>query len=63
MKHLSRIVPVIAVVAAVGGAIVYVQSQTAQRPVMVEVKPQPAAQTQQSLVPPSDRYANSAVGH
>jgi len=64
MKHLLRIVPVIAVVAAVGAAIVYVQTQTAQRPVAVEVKLQPPAQMQQSLVPPSDRYAHdSAAGH
>jgi len=58
-----RILPVLAVIAAVGAAIVHVRSQAAERSATVEVKQQPAAAKPQTLVPPSDRYANSAVGN
>ena len=57
MKQLARILPVIAVLAAVGAAIYHVRSQAAERPAAVEIKPEAPATTHQSLVPPSDRYA------
>ena len=57
MKHLSRILPVAAVIAAVGGAIYYVHAQAAYRPAAVEMKA--AAPAPATLVPPSDRYANN----
>jgi hypothetical protein len=62
MKHLSRILPVAAVLAAMGGAIYYVHAQAAYRPPVVEVK-QAAPSAPASLVPPSDRYANNSAAN
>ena len=59
MKHLTRILPVIVVVGAVGAAIYHVRSQAAERPAAFEIKPDTPATTQQFLVPPSDRYAST----
>ena len=59
MSHLMRILPVLAVIAAVGAAIVHVRSQAAERPATVEVNQQATAAKPETLVPPSDRYAHS----
>jgi len=61
MRHLSRILPVIAVIAAVGAAIYHVRSQAAERPAVVGINQQPPAVKQASLVPPSDRYATDSA--
>jgi len=61
MKNLQRILPAIAVVAVLGGAIFYVRSEAPQRPEPVAVK---APIASQNLLPASDRYANNpGVGH
>jgi hypothetical protein len=57
MQNLMRILPILAVVTVLGGAIYYVQSQAPQRHQPVETaKAQPASQ---NLLPTSDRYANA----
>lgn len=60
MKTLLRIVPVVAVVVALGGAIYYVQSNAPVRPAAVEVSKAPAVSPGTTL-PPSDRYANNSA--
>lgn len=59
MKQLARILPAVAVIVAVGAAIYHVRSQAAERPAAFEIKPGTPATAQQSLVPPSDRYAST----
>ena len=60
MKTFQRIVPVVAVVLALGGAIYYVQSNAPVRPEPIEVsKAQPVSPG--STLPPSDRYANNSA--
>ena len=56
MKNLQRILPVVAIVAALGGAIYYVQSNAPVRPEQVEVSK--AAPAPGNTAPASDRYAN-----
>ena len=60
MKTLQRIVPVVAVVVALGGAIYYVQSNAPVRPAAIEVSKAPAV-SPGSTLPPSDRYANNSA--
>ena len=57
MKTLMRVLPVVAALAAIGGAIYHVNAQGPVRPVTAEVtKP---ALTPGNTLPPSDRYANN----
>jgi hypothetical protein len=58
MKNLQRILPVVAIVAALGGAIYYVQSNAPARPVAFEVSK--AAPAPGNTAPVSDRYSNNA---
>ena len=58
MKTLQRIVPVVAIVVALGGAIYYVQSNAPVRPEPIEVSKAQVA-SPGSTLPPSDRYANN----
>ena len=58
MKTLQKILPLIAVVAVLGGAIYYVVSSQPGRP---EPAPVAKAATAQNLLPPSDRYANASA--
>ena len=57
MKTLQRVFPIIAIVVVLGGAIYYVQASAPQRPEPAQQVKAPAAS--QSLLPPSDRYANT----
>jgi len=60
MKNLQRILPVVAVVFALGGAIYYVQSNAPVRPAAVEVSKAAPANT----APTSDRYgANASINN
>jgi hypothetical protein len=62
MKTLQRILPVIAIVAVLGGAIYYVQSNAPHHAEAAEAAKAPAPA--KSLVPPSDRYgADSTPAH
>jgi len=58
MKTLQRILPFVAVVGILGGAIYYVVSSQPQRP---EPAPVAKAAATQNLLPPSDRYANASA--
>jgi hypothetical protein len=61
MKNIQRILPVVAVLAALGGAIYHVRANAPQLPPAVEVSKAPPVT--QSTAPVSDRYANnSAIG-
>src|ERR1051326_5032988 len=60
MKTLQRIVPIVAIVVALGGAIYYVQSNAPVRPEPIEVSKAPVA-SPGSTLPPSDRYANNSA--
>lgn len=54
----QRILPLVAALAAIGGAIYHVQAQGPERPVAaVESAKAPVAPG--STLPPSDRYANN----
>ena len=55
--NLQRILPLIAVVAAIGGAIYHVQASAAQRPVAAVSVEAPKAPA--NTLPPSDRYSNN----
>jgi len=59
MKTLQRVLPFIAVIAVLGGAIYYVVSNSPQR---LEPAPVAKAAASQNLLPPSDRYANNSAG-
>jgi hypothetical protein len=59
MKNLQKIIPVVAIVVALVGAIYYVRAQAAERPVVVQVA-KPAVPTGNTL-PPSERYANPST--
>lgn len=59
MKHLQRILPVVAVIAAIGGAIYHVQSMASERPAPVEVTKAAPVVAPGNTLPPSDRYANN----
>ena len=59
MKTLQRILPFVAVVGVLAGAIFYVLSSQPQR----QLDPVPVAKAPvQNLLPPSDRYANGSAG-
>jgi len=58
MKTLQRIVPIIAIVSALGGAIYYVQSSAPKLPAPVEVSK--AVTVPGNTAPVSDRYAAGA---
>ena len=60
MKTFQRIVPFVAVVLALGGAIYYVQSNAPVRPEPIQVSKAPAV-SPGSTLPPSDRYANNSA--
>ena len=57
--NLQRILPLIAVVAAIGGAIYHVQASAAQRPVPVAAASVEAPKAPANTLPPSDRYSNN----
>jgi hypothetical protein len=60
MKILQRVVPIVAALAAIGGAIYHVNAQGPVRPAITEVS-KPALSPGNTL-PPSDRYVgNGAV--
>jgi len=60
MKILQRILPFVAVVAILGGAIYYVVSSSPQRAEATPVAKAPTAG--QNMLPPSDRYATNSAG-
>jgi hypothetical protein len=57
MKTLQRILPIVAALGAIGGAIYYVCAQGPVRPAMAEMT-KPAISSSNTL-PPSDRYAGN----
>jgi hypothetical protein len=57
MKTLQRVLPIIAALSAIGGAIYYVCAQGPVRPAMAEVT-KPAVSPGNTL-PPSDRYGGN----
>jgi hypothetical protein len=59
MKTLQRVLPIVAALAAIGGAIYYVTTQGPVRPAVAEVTKQVASPG--NTLPPSARYAGSAV--
>jgi len=59
MKTLQKILPFVAVIGILGGAIYYVVSSQPERPVEAPVA---KAAPSQNLLPPSDRYANPSAG-
>jgi hypothetical protein len=59
MKNFQRILPVVAVIAALGGAIYYVQSNAPARPEQIEVSK--AAPAPGNTAPVSDRYSSNAT--
>ncbi len=66
MKHLHRILPIVAIALALGAAIYHVRASAMERPQVIE---RPAAQDQSasgapgSVLPPSARYSGSSVGN
>ena len=58
MKTLQRVLPFVAVVGVLAGAIFYVLSSQPQRTDPVPVAKAPV----QNLLPPSDRYATNSAG-
>jgi hypothetical protein len=63
MNTFQRVLPIVAALAAIGGAIYYVCAQGPVRPAMAEVA-KPAAVSPGSTLPPSDRYAgNGGAGN
>ena len=56
MKTIQRILPVLAVIAALGGAIYHVLSNAPELPQPVQVSKAPVTQ---GTAPVSDRYANN----
>ncbi len=59
MKTLQRVLPIVAALAAIGGAIYYVTTQGPVRPAMAEMT-KPAISSDNTL-PPSDRYAGNGA--
>ena len=57
--NFQRILPLVAALAAIGGAIYHVQASNAERPVAAVVAAAPAPVSPGSTLPPSDRYANN----
>ena len=57
--NFQRILPLVAAVAAIGGAIYHVQASNAERPVAPVVASVQAPVSAGSTLPPSDRYANN----
>jgi hypothetical protein len=57
MKTLQRVIPIVAVLAAIGGAIYHVSTQGPMRPAVAEVA-KPALSSGNTL-PPSGRYAGN----
>jgi hypothetical protein len=57
MKTLQRVLPIVAALAAIGGAICYVCTQGPVRPAMAEVTKM--AVSPGHTLPPSDRYAGN----
>ncbi len=57
MRTLMRVLPIVAALAGIGGAIYHVSAQGPVRPVMAEVT-KPALPSGNTL-PPSDRYAGN----
>jgi hypothetical protein len=66
MRHLHRILPVFAIVAALSAAIYHVRASAMERPQVIE---RPAAQDLNasgapgSTLPPSARYSGSSAGN
>ena len=55
----QRILPLVAALAAIGGAIYHVQASSAERPVAPAIASAQAPVVPGSTLPPSDRYANN----
>jgi len=58
MKTFQRVLPIVAALAAIGGAIYYVCAQGPVRPAMAEVT-KPATVSPSNTLPPSARYAGN----
>ncbi|HSD10033.1 MAG TPA: hypothetical protein VLF14_03560 [Candidatus Binatia bacterium] len=58
MKTLQRVLPIVAALAAIGGAIYHVSAQGPVRPAIAEVT-KSAAISPGNTLPPSDRYAGN----
>ena len=66
MRTLQRILPVFAVVAALGAAIYHVRASAMERPQVVEhpaVQDQNASGAPGSVLPPSSRYSGSSANN
>ncbi len=66
MKHLYRILPLLAIAIALGAAIYHVHASAMERPQLVERPVAPdleASGAPGSVLPPSARYSGSSVGN
>ena len=64
MKHLQRILPVIAIAAALGAAIYHVRASAMERPqpaLRTETTDVKASGAPGSVLPPSSRYSGSST--